>query len=121
MLEEYHEMKQVQCMLKKSSSFHLARSVIGFSPANNRRHRTLMNHVLNCPPPPLLNSNVALLLHPHYDSRIFAIQLHLAEGSEVLDLLLECVGAPDATESGELDRGGRAGGNADWARRQRKD
>lgn len=80
-----------------------------------------MKDGLNSPPPPLLNSNVALLLHLHSDPRIFTIQLHLAEGSEVLDLLLERVGAPDAIESGELDGGGRAGGNADWARRPRKD
>ena len=106
MLEEYHKMKQVQCILKKLSSFLLARSVIGFSPANNRRHRPLIKDGLNTPPPPLLNSNVALLLHPHSDPRIFTIQLHLAEGSEVLDLLLERVGAPDAIESGEPDRGG---------------
>ena len=106
MLEEYHKMKQVQCILKKLSSFHLTRSVIGFSPANNRRHRTLIKDGLNSPPPPLLNSNVALLLHPHSYPRIFTIQLHLAEGSEVLDLLLERVGAPYAIESGEPDRGG---------------
>lgn len=106
MLEEYHEVKQVQCILEKLSSFHLARSGIGFSPANNRRHRTLIKDGLNSPPPPLLDSNVALLLHPHSNPRIFTIQLHLAEGSEVLDLLLERVGAPDAIESGEPDRGG---------------
>lgn len=99
----------------------LVGSVISFSSANNRRHRTLIKDGLYSPPPPLLNSNVAFLLHLHSDPRTFTIQLHLVEGSEVLDLLLERVGAPDAIESGEPHRGGRAGGNADWARRPRKD